>query len=110
MAGRTARSLLFVGSTLLAGCVMPFGGEPSSPEFDAVRRDVQHAPMERIHVHDACVAADPTRLVACMREAGYRLVTPAEDPRASDCRQLVDTGVRPPPAYCFMRAASATGD
>jgi hypothetical protein len=106
MSGRAARSLLLAASTVVAGCVMPFGGEPSSPELDAVRRDLRTSPMQRIRAHEACVDAAPQAVTACMQDKGYHLIKPAEDPRAGDCQQLVDSGDEAPPAYCF--AADST--
>ena len=115
MSGRATRSLLLAASTLaastmVAGCVMPFGGEPSSPELDALRRDFRTSPMERIRAHEACVNAGSQTVMTCMQQAGYHLVTPAEDPRANDCQQLVDSGDKAPPAYCFARDATPRPD
>lgn len=105
MPGRATRSLLLAGATLAAfsmtaGCVMPFGGEPSSPELDALRRDLRGSPMDRIRAHETCAETSPTAIVTCMQEAGYHVVGPSEDPRAGDCQDLLDSGDQPP-AYCF---------
>jgi len=101
MAGRALRSLFLTAASLtLASCVMPFGGEPSSPELDALRRDLRGSPMERIRAHEACAKTSPTAIVTCMQDAGYHVVTATEDPRAGDCQELLDSNDQPP-AYCF---------
>lgn len=106
MSGRAVRSLLLAASTLVAGCVMQFGGEPVSPELDAIRNDMKHSPMARIRAHEACADSSPDAVITCMDGKGYHLITPADDPRSGDCQQLVDSGDKAPPAYCF--AAGST--
>jgi hypothetical protein len=109
MSGRAARSFLLAAATAVAGCVMPFGGEPSSPELDALRRDLQGSPMERIRAHEACAGSMPKAVTTCMQDKGYHVIEPAEDPRAGDCRQLLDSGDQPP-AYCFARDTTPRPD
>jgi hypothetical protein len=51
----------------------------------------------------------PKAVTTCMQDKGYHVIEPAEDPRAGDCRQLLDSGDQPP-AYCFARDTTPRPD
>lgn len=107
MLRRPRRALLLVATTMLAGCLAQFGGEPESPEIDAIRNDLHHSPMARIEAYDACDKTDKP-IIACMQQAGYRVIQPADDPRAGDCQELIDSG-DDLPAYCFVAGGTPGG-
>lgn len=86
---------LLLGLWALGGCV--------APQYEALKRDLEVDPRQRVRVYDSCVARSRTvdDLDNCMREEGYRFLKASDqDYRAGECWNSRYAGTKPK-AYCY---------
>lgn len=78
-------------------------GGCATPQFDALRRELEVDPRERIRIYESCRARSDTTeaMDRCMTSEGYRFVSASDqDYQASECwdDRYQDTL---PKAYCW---------
>ncbi len=91
--GRPAGVLLWMFA--LGGCV--------APQYEALKRDLEVDPRQRVRVYDSCVARSTTvdDLDDCMSGEGYRFLKVSDqDYRAGECWNSRYAGTLPK-AYCY---------
>lgn len=91
--GRPARLLVWLFT--LGGC--------TTPQLDALKRDLEVDPRERLRAYDSCKARSTTTedLDSCMTGEGYRFVSVSDqDYRAGECWNDRYAGTLPK-AYCY---------
>jgi hypothetical protein len=89
---------LFFLALACSGCLQ-------TPQLDALRRDLEMDPRERVRVYDSCRArsSTPEDLDTCMQSEGFRFIgAAAQDYRASECWSDRYAGTIPK-AYCYDR-------
>ncbi len=95
VSARMSRSGVVMWMLALAGC--------SAPQFDALKRDLEVDPRERLRAYDSCKARSTTTddLDRCMKADGYSFVSVADqDYRAGECWNDRYAG-KLPKAYCY---------